>query len=218
MNAEQVLATLLRIEELLVRLRPIPATYLLRFPYNSGIGSIAAHMAAARFHPDARFAWWSITTGDWALMDRCRDDQVLNARCQALCDRIGANPTLAGSIILLHDSPFDVTHPLRDRVGEILLPMLLTRLRDRHLQAGPLRTPPRDERFIRWRAIEPRLAVHHALTQARRVLPGQRRDSAATVPGSLPPRRSGLDVTETEERGAALTSVSPPRPPRPGHA
>lgn len=139
-GAERAITAMRRAEELLARLRPTPACYLIRLPYNAGYNRSWMHRAMARFHPDTRFAWWSLSTRDYQLADGCRNREELEARCRIVAQRLGQAASLPGSFVLLHEYPFGV--PGGDLVPQIvlaLLPPILDAIAARGLRAGPIR-------------------------------------------------------------------------------
>jgi len=130
-----------RVEDLLARLRPTPSPYLIRLPYNAGYKTAAMHRAMGRFHPDVHFAYHTLSTEDYLLAEGCGEDHgMLKARCQAKAGELCAHPSLPGSIILMHENPFDCRGELVPVIAETLLPPLLEGITARGLQCGLIRT------------------------------------------------------------------------------
>jgi peptidoglycan/xylan/chitin deacetylase (PgdA/CDA1 family) len=147
-----VLETMRRTERVLRECRPTPDVYLVRLPYNVGCKRPRFHEVARRFHHDARFAWWTITTLDWVLADGGVDSAELTRRYAAVAREIGELPNLPGAILLLHEAPYEVHgHPREIRV---LLSGILDALVRRGLRAGPIAVnAPQSllDRFLLWR-------------------------------------------------------------------
>jgi peptidoglycan/xylan/chitin deacetylase (PgdA/CDA1 family) len=138
---ERAIAAMLRAEEQLSLLRPTPACYLIRLPYNAGYNRSWMHRAMARFHPDARFAWWSLSTRDYQLADGCRNREELEARCRIVAQRLGQAASLPGSFVLLHEYPFGAPGgELVPQTVLALVPPILDAIAARRLRAGPIRT------------------------------------------------------------------------------
>jgi len=131
-----------RVEALLQSFRPTPSTYLVRLPYNAGVRRRNAHDAARSFHPDPRFAWWSISTLDWLLARRCADVAELTRRCAAVGAELAGLPTLAGALVLMHEAPFGAEGDLAPQVARTLLPQVLDALDRRGLKAGAIDVEP----------------------------------------------------------------------------
>jgi peptidoglycan/xylan/chitin deacetylase (PgdA/CDA1 family) len=164
----ETLGVLRRVEDLLTRFRPPPDTYLVRFPYNSGIDRLSVHRAAARFHRDPRFTSWSSSPRDWTLADGCADLSALRRRCAVAAAGWAADKALAGAIVLLHEDPFDTGNPQAHRVSAILLPMILDYLRGKQLTAGLIRTEPLGRKKLNWIPFEPRRFCRESLIEIRR--------------------------------------------------
>ena len=147
----QVLSQMRRVEEALSSLRPTPSPYLVRLPYNAGYNRSRMHRTMRRFHPDVRFAFHTLSTHDYALASGCTDRAALEARCRDAAGRVCAHPALPGSIILMHEKPFDIEDPLAPYIAETLLPLMLAGIADRKLPIGLLRTTavhPLRDRFL----------------------------------------------------------------------
>jgi peptidoglycan/xylan/chitin deacetylase (PgdA/CDA1 family) len=137
-----ILGDMERVEGLLRSFRPTPSTYLVRLPYNAGVRRRNAHDAARDFHPDPRFAWWSISTLDWLLARRCPDAAELARRCAAVGAELAGLPTLPGALVLMHEAPFGAEGELAPGVACTLLPQVLDALDRRGLKAGAIEIEP----------------------------------------------------------------------------
>ncbi len=142
-------ADMARVETVLTRYRPTPDTYLVRLPYFCGWERERFHRALAGFHPDIQFAWWSHSTDDWLIADRCRDQADLEALCSARAESLRTAPDLPGGVILMHEAPFDIRSPLNPRVQPLLTRLILGVLAERGLTGVALR-PATARRLSRW--------------------------------------------------------------------
>ncbi|HWX47217.1 MAG TPA: polysaccharide deacetylase family protein [Roseomonas sp.] len=129
-----------RVEALLAQFRPTPSLYLIRLPYNDGFRRAWMHKAMARFHPNACFAWWTISPQDYRLADGCATLEQLEARCKALGERMRKIRRLPGSIVLLHEDPFGGPGALAPRVSELVLPHVLSAVAARGARCGLVQT------------------------------------------------------------------------------
>lgn len=148
-----ILAAMASAEACLQRFRPTPDIYLVRLPYNAGARRRRVHAVVKRFHRDARFAWWSLTTRDWLLARDCQETEELNRRCAVLARNLEKQALLPGSLILMHEAPFGAEGELSARVAPLLLAEILAALQRRGLAAGPIHLAARPaayERFFRW--------------------------------------------------------------------
>jgi peptidoglycan/xylan/chitin deacetylase (PgdA/CDA1 family) len=136
---QEILHSMERVEAVLREFRPTPSVYLVRLPYNAGCARSRIHALTTRFHSDARFASWAITTRDWTLAEGCADLAVLARRCAVVARQIERLPSLPGALVLMHEVPFDAEGPLVPNVARLLLPEILAALGRRGLRAGPIR-------------------------------------------------------------------------------
>jgi peptidoglycan/xylan/chitin deacetylase (PgdA/CDA1 family) len=139
-------------EALLRRLRPTPSPYLVRLPYGSGHMTARLHRALRRWNPATQIAYWEQPTHDWKLADGCADEEDLRRACSVAAKALAERHGLAGSIVVLHEQPFDVTAPLAARIASTLAPLLLDELSARGLRGTrlvPLERPAAIRRFIR---------------------------------------------------------------------
>jgi len=150
-SSPEILTAMRRVEDLLKRFRATPSPYLVRLPYNAGLKRVRFHAIARQFHPDARFAWWSITTRDWELTRDTACLGELSKRCSRLARAIEHSPALPGAIMLLHEAPFGVEGELAPLIAEVLLPEILQAIARRKLTAGLIElTPPRKWESVIW--------------------------------------------------------------------
>src|SRR3981081_1180497 len=133
-----IVAAMERVEAVLREFRTTPDVYLVRLPYNAGAKRSRIHALARCFHPDTRFAWWTVTTRDWLLARGCTDPADLSRRCAAVAHELGELSSLPGSLVLMHESPFGEEGSLSPRVAPILLLEILKALVRRGLTAGPI--------------------------------------------------------------------------------
>ncbi|MBV8574627.1 MAG: polysaccharide deacetylase family protein [Acetobacteraceae bacterium] len=140
-TAARAISSMQKVEEALARLRPTPSPYLLRLPYNAGFNCSWMHRAMARFHSDVRFAFCTLNPRDYALANDCPDLSTLAIRCQAAARRLCSHPSLPGSIVLLHENPFDVVAKLAPYIAELLVPAILEGIAARGLATGFIQVP-----------------------------------------------------------------------------
>jgi peptidoglycan/xylan/chitin deacetylase (PgdA/CDA1 family) len=147
-----LVADLERCEALLGRLRPKPDPYLVRLPYGAGHMAPRLHRALRAWNPATQIAHWTVLTWDWTIAEGCSSRDQLARACVAAADRIMSLPGLAGSVLLLHEDPFDVGAPLAAEVAPILADRLLSRLRAAGLKGCtmvPIAAPTRLRRYLR---------------------------------------------------------------------
>ena len=147
---QPAIADMTRAEATLARHRPTPAPYLIRLPYNAGYNRAWMHRAMIRLHPDARFAWWTVNTRDYEIAEGCGTLEQLAARSRSVVRQIEAMPTLPGSIMLLHESPFGAKGRFAAHVAGSLLPMILASLARRKLRAGPISLEANQAHYARF--------------------------------------------------------------------
>lgn len=114
-----------RCETVLSRHRPTPSPYLVRLPYGSGHRDERVHRALRAWRSDCVIAHWGYSLEDYRLADGCTNEGDLRRRCVAAVDAAFRNPRLRGSILLLHEDPFDIDAPLAPRIAPILVDVLL---------------------------------------------------------------------------------------------
>jgi peptidoglycan/xylan/chitin deacetylase (PgdA/CDA1 family) len=125
-----------RAEAMLSRIRPTPSPYLVRLPYGSGHGDPRLHRAIRQWNPASQIVNWDYDTRDWAMADGCGDEAQLKITCDSAADRILGHPGIVGSIVLLHENPYDSSAPLSARVAPLLMSALLSRMSERGLRGS----------------------------------------------------------------------------------
>lgn len=125
-----------KVEDALVRFRPTPSPYLLRLPYNAGHNRSRMHRAMTHFQPDIRFVYYTFSAYDYMLANGCETREALEQRCYQTAQKLCGHPSLAGSIILMHEKAFDNEEPLNPAVIGTLLPHVLEGIAARGLPIG----------------------------------------------------------------------------------
>lgn len=149
---QRLLADLSRTESVLRRFRPTPCPYLVRLPYAAGLAEPWVHRAVAAWQPEAQFAHWRYGLRDWTLADGCETIADVEAACDRAVARLLRRRRLPGSILLLHEDPFDIDAPLKPLIASKLVARLLPRLREHGLQVRsivPLSKHSWIRRFVR---------------------------------------------------------------------
>jgi peptidoglycan-N-acetylglucosamine deacetylase len=139
---QRLFADLLRTEKILQRFRPTPQPYLVRLPYAAGLAESWVHRAVREWQPAAQFAHWHYGLRDWTLADGCRTPAEVEAACEQAVAGLLRRQRLPGSILLLHENPFDVEAPLKSLIVSKLMAHLLPRLRERGLQGSKVAPRP----------------------------------------------------------------------------
>ena len=122
---EEALNQLTRTELVLERVRPTPTPYLVRLPYGSGHRAPRMHRLLRQWKPDCQVAHWNYSFEDFILADGCDTRNELERNCDAAVSTAFANPSFAGSTVLMHEDPFDVTASLSADPARILLERVL---------------------------------------------------------------------------------------------
>jgi peptidoglycan/xylan/chitin deacetylase (PgdA/CDA1 family) len=139
-------------EATLRRVRPTPSPYLVRLPYGSGHMVAGVHRALRAWNPAAQIAHWDYLTGDWTLADDCAGPEALAQACAATVERLMAYPALVGSVLLLHEKPFDVPAPMAAEIAPVFADLLLRALHRRGMRGTgmvPLGTIAAMRRYVR---------------------------------------------------------------------
>ena len=137
-GTSQAVADMQRVEHCLARHRPTPTPYLIRLPYNAGYNRAWMHRAMTRFHPDVRFAWYAVNTHDYEFAEPCKTRDDLLERARSVADQLERLPSLAGSILLMHEHPFGAKGSFAPEIAATFLPLVLRSIARRGLQAGPI--------------------------------------------------------------------------------
>lgn len=147
----RLLEDIVRTEDYLRQFRPTPRPYLVRPPYMAGFRKQWAHKALRGWDPTAQFAHWTLSPEDWKLAVDCSSRSELNRRCANAVQLLLKRRRLGGTIILLHEDPFDVDEPFNALVAPTLVPLLLRGLERHGLRSRSLdafRQPPRWRGFV----------------------------------------------------------------------
>lgn len=152
-SPDRVVSELDRAEAVLSRFRPTPSPYFLRMPYGSGHGSAEMHKLLRRWRKDCVLVHWRCSLQDWTLADECADEEELSRRCEAVVNAIVLDKRLGGSIVLLHEDPFDIAAELSSEIAPILLEKLLVAAEDYGFSTAPVSIDSKQSRL--WRFIRP---------------------------------------------------------------
>lgn len=136
------LAELTETEAILARFRPTPSPYIVRLPYGSGHRSAQMHRLLKQWRSDCQLAHWGYSPRDFTLADGCATRAELERNCDAAVEKAFARHAIHGSVVLLHEDPFDVAAPLGPDIAIVLLERILIAARERGLavtQIQPIR-------------------------------------------------------------------------------
>lgn len=125
MSESEALTELNRTEAILARHRPTPAPYLVRLPYGSGHRNARIHHMLRRWRPDCQLVHWRYDFKDFQLAEGCIDRAELTARCQAAVERAFATSYFVGSVVLMHENPFEADGYLVPDIAAALLTEIL---------------------------------------------------------------------------------------------
>lgn len=131
-----------RAEALLSCFRPTPFPYLVRLPYGSGARDAATHRAIREWLHPAQLALWTRSLDDHRIAAEEANIVDVELRCRAEVAKLMKRPRLGGSILLLHEDPYNVDAPLNARVAPLILRHLLPALAERELAVERLRPLP----------------------------------------------------------------------------
>lgn len=135
LSARAALEELVRTERVLARWRPAPVPYLVRLPYGSGHRSARIHRLLRAWNPHCQVVHWRYDFKDFRLAEGCADLAALGARCDAAVARAFADPRFVGSVVLMHEAPFDAVGALVPEIAPALLERLLDEAGRRGLAA-----------------------------------------------------------------------------------
>lgn len=156
LSEEEAIGELQATEALLARHRPTPSPYIIRLPYGSGHRSARIHRLLKRWMPDCQVAHWRYSPRDFSLADGCSAREELEQNCQKAVDKAFANAASLGSIVLMHEDPFDVEAPLSSEIAPVLLRILLEAASTRQIVVTQIQ--PRKatflERYVRFGFVE----------------------------------------------------------------
>jgi peptidoglycan-N-acetylglucosamine deacetylase len=145
----EVLDELTRTEALIARHRPAPSPYLVRLPYGAGHRSARMHRLLRAWRADCQLAHWSYNTEDFRLAEDCLSLPELQDRCRAAVRRALAQRRFVGSVVLMHEDPFEARGALAAETGPILLHMLLEEASRRGVGATCIEPLARQSRLAR---------------------------------------------------------------------
>jgi peptidoglycan-N-acetylglucosamine deacetylase len=140
-----------RAEALLAEFRPTPSPYLVRLPYGSGARDAATHRAIRGWRDPAQLALWTRSLDDHRIAAEEQGPAAVEQRCRAEVERLMRRPRLGGSILLLHEDPYNVDAPLNATVAPLILRHLLPALAARGLRVerlAPLPSPSPLSRYV----------------------------------------------------------------------
>jgi peptidoglycan-N-acetylglucosamine deacetylase len=138
-GAEEVVAAMEKCERLLRRFRPTPIPYLVRLPYGSGHRSRHVHRSLRCWNPTCQIAHWQLGFEDYRLPPLCPVAEDVRPACQRTVARVLTVNRLPGSILILHDNPFDVTGPHKALVTTTFIEETLIALQARGLRVVPIK-------------------------------------------------------------------------------
>jgi peptidoglycan-N-acetylglucosamine deacetylase len=138
-----VMEALVEGEKLLAPFRPTPEPYLVRLPYASGRRLKWVHETIRAWSHSAQIAHWTYALEDPGIGEQCGSTDDVSRLCAQAVARVLAAPDLDGSILLMHDEPFDMVSPFALDVTTVLAGMLVERLTQEGYSLVPLR--PRAE-------------------------------------------------------------------------
>jgi len=150
-DAAAVQQALSETEALLSKFRPTPEPYLIRLPYASGRRQAWMHRAIQAWSPTAQIAHWTYALNDHDIAPACRNEADVERLCWDATQTLATRPHLDGSILLMHDDPYDRNSPFLTAVATTLAEMvvrLLTSQRYRLVALRPLPAPSLVSRFM----------------------------------------------------------------------
>jgi peptidoglycan/xylan/chitin deacetylase (PgdA/CDA1 family) len=140
-----------RTEALLALFRRTPMPYLVRLPYGSGTRAAHLHRAVKAWNPSSQLALWTHTVRDHLIAAEEQGLAAVKARCAAEVERLLSRRFLGGSILLLHEKPYNVDAPFNAEVAPLILETLLPGLAKRGLRIdrlAPLFFPSMLSRYV----------------------------------------------------------------------
>lgn len=133
-----VAADLTRAEAVLARVRAAPSPYPVRLPFGEGWRARSVHRALAAWRPDVRIVQWSRHAADWDIARRCASSADVEREATKASDELTRSSGLAGAILLAHDRPIDVDHPLAAAASIAFIEQVLDNLRIAGVRVVPL--------------------------------------------------------------------------------
>ena len=114
-------------EAMLLQFRNSPSPYFIRLPYGAGHRDLRVHRMLRSWRPDCVVADWGYSLEDFRIAEGCETKMELRVRCVQAADEAFSRGSFRGSIVLMHEEPFDVLAPLSPDVAPILLEEILRR-------------------------------------------------------------------------------------------
>lgn len=139
---EEAIAELAATEALLAQFRPTPSPYLVRLPYGSGHRSTQMHRLLKRWRPDCQIAHWGYNPEDFALANNCKTFDDLSRNCDKAVTTAFSRSSFYGSVVLLHEDPFEIDDPLSPHIAPILLERILQAARSRAINVTQVNPKP----------------------------------------------------------------------------
>jgi peptidoglycan/xylan/chitin deacetylase (PgdA/CDA1 family) len=133
-----VIADLDRAEAILARIRPAPSPYPVRLPFGEGWRVKSVHRALAEWRADARIVQWTRHAHDWDIAGRCASSSDIDREAGAAAAVLTNPRGLAGAILLAHDRPIDVDHPLAGEAAVSFIDQVLRNLAETGTRIVPL--------------------------------------------------------------------------------
>lgn len=146
LSPEAAIAELAATEALLSQFRPTPSPYLVRLPFGSGHRSTEMHRLLKSWRPDCQIAHWRYNPEDFALANNCRTVADLKRNCDKAVSKAFSRSSFYGSIVLLHEDPFEIDDPLSPHIAPILLERILQAAQSRAISVTQIN--PKQQSFI----------------------------------------------------------------------
>jgi peptidoglycan/xylan/chitin deacetylase (PgdA/CDA1 family) len=141
-DAARIRDALTRTEALLAAYRATPQPYLVRLPYAAGRRQAWVHRAIRAWSPAAQIAHWTRSFDDHEIATACATEADVTRLCADAVTRVAAHGDLSGTILLMHDTPFDRASPYLGTVTITLADMVVRRLAREGYKLVPLRHDP----------------------------------------------------------------------------
>ena len=133
-----VTADLTRAEAVLARIRPTPSPYPLRLPFGEGWRTPSVHRALRAWRTDVRIVQWTRHAHDWEIAGRCVGPADVVGEARKASAELTKVENLVGAILLAHDRPIDVAHPLAGAASVSFVEQVLDNLRSAGVRIVPL--------------------------------------------------------------------------------
>ena len=129
---------LTRAEVILARIRATPSPYPLRLPFGEGWRVPSVHRAISAWRTDVRIVQWTRHAHDWEIAGRSATAAAVPGEARKASAELTRAPGLAGAILLAHDRPIDVEHPLAGAASISFIEQVLDNLRSAGVRVVPL--------------------------------------------------------------------------------